>query len=401
VATWIEALSSRSGPLLTAGTHFAASHGLERDPPRGVSGLRALSGLIANAQHVEDPSDERFVEGAGAYLGLLLLDHLPAGSHVASAGEHRLRLSPHGFFDPFAAVAHALDANDPPRALLAAVKRAEAEAAGCGPTARVVNELLSQLAGLCAAATPEGAAGQPEVRLVQHFDRKLWLEVDGVRIELDLERVIGATRDESYDVLRHAVSRLCASLLHEATPPLVSWETARTQLFPRLVGPKFLEGLPVPSDLYLVPLGPAVWETLVLRYKERARYVRQREVEAWSKDGASPEPQALQNLARSYQRARFLQHATEHGPIVIADSRDGLDSARLLLPGLHDVLAPALGTPFIAAVPHRDTLLACPMQPDALVAELERRVAAAVRAAPHAIARTLWLISGPGQFRPL
>lgn len=391
MATWIEALSSRSGPLITAGTHFAAAHGLERDPPRGVSGLRALSGLIANAQHVEDPrvGDERFVEGAGAYLGLLLLDHLPAGSHVASAGEHRLRLSPHGFFDPFAAVAHALDANDPPRALLAAVQLAEAEAAGRGPTARVVNELLSQL------------AVQPDVRLVQHFDRKLWLDVDGMRIELDLERIIGATRDESYEVLRHAVSRLCASLLHEATPPVVPWETARTQLFPRLVGPKFLEGLPVPSDLYLLPLGPAVWETLVLRYKERARYVRQREVDTWSQDGASPKAQALQNLAGSYARARFLQHATEHGPIVIADSRDGLDSARLLLPGLHDVLAPALGTPFIAAVPHRDTLLACPTQPDALVAELERRVHAAVRAAPHAIARTLWLISGPGQFRPL
>jgi hypothetical protein len=389
VATWIEALSSRSGPLLTAATHFAASHGLERDPPRGVSGLRALSGLIANAQHVDDPNDQRFVEGAGAYLGLLLLDHLPAGSHVASAGVHRLRLSAHGFFDPFAAVAHALDAHDPPRALLAAVKSAEAEAAGSGPTARVVNELLAQL------------ATQPDVRLVQHFDRKLWLDVDGMRIELDLERIIGATRDETAEVLRHAVARLCASLLHEATPPVVAWETARTLLFPRLVGPKFLEGLPVPSDLHLSPLGPAVWETLVLRYKERARYVRRSEAEAWSKDGAAPKAQALQNLARSYERARFLQHATEHGPIVIADSRDGLDSARLLLPGLHDVLAPALGTPFIAAVPHRDTLLACPTQPDALVAELERRVQAAVRAAPHAIARTLWLISGPGQCRPL
>jgi hypothetical protein len=353
-----------------------------------VCGLRALSNLIADAQSIEDPDDEKFVEGAGAYLGLLLLDHLPAGAHVASAGEHRLRLGPHGFFDPFAAVALALDADDPPRALLAAVKRAEAEAAGCGPTARVVNELLRQL------------AGQPDVRVVQHFDRKLWLDVDGMRVELDLERVVDVTRDETAAVLEHAVSRLCASLLREATPVL-AWETARTQLFPRLVGPKFLEGLPNPADLYLLPLGDELWETLILRYRERARYVRRVEVETWSKDGASPKAQALHNLARSCERARFLQHATEHGPIVIAESRDGLDSARLLLPGLYEVLAPTLGSTFIVAVPHRDTLLACPVRPEPLVRELERRVEAAVRAAPHAIARTLWLVSGPGQFRPL
>ncbi|HEX4353391.1 MAG TPA: hypothetical protein VHZ95_10760 [Polyangiales bacterium] len=336
----------------------------------------------------DDPDEERFVEGAGAYLGLLLLDHLPAGAHVANAGEHRLRLSCHGFFDPFAAVAVALDANDPPRALLDAVKLAEAEAAGSGPTARVVNELLAQL------------ADRANLRVVQHFDRKLWLDLEGTRIELDLERIIEVARGESDAVLAHAVARLCASLTHESAP-LIGWDAARSQLFPRLVGRKFVEGLPDPNDLHLLPLGSEVWETLVLRYRERARYVRRVEVETWSKDGALPKAQALHNLARCHERARFLQHATKDGPIVIAESRDGLDAARLLLPGLHEVLAPALGSPFIAAIPHRDTLLACPTEPPALVREFERRVDAAVRAAPHAIARTLWLVTGPGKFRPL
>jgi len=387
VATWIDALASRSGPLLTAAAHFAASHGLERDPPRGVPGLRALSGLITNARATND-SEEKFVEGAGAYLGLLLLDHLPSGAHVTNAGEHRLRLGHHGFFDPFAAVAGALDASDPPRALIDAVKLAEAEAAGSGPTARVVNELLARL------------TEQPNVSVVRHFDRKLWLDVDGTRIEIDLERAIAVTRDETPGVLQHVVARLCSSLLHEAAP-LLSWETARLQLFPRLVGPKFLEGLPSSEDLHLLPLGPEVWVSLILRYRERARYVRQAEVETWSKDGALPKAQALHNLARSCERARFLQHATEHGPLVIAESRDGLDAARLLLPGLHEVLAPALGSSFIVATPHRDTLLACSSERAGMRAELEQRVASAVRAAPHAIASTLWLVSGPGELRAL
>ena len=387
MASWIDALASRSGPLTTAATHFAAAHGLERDPPRGVPGLRALSGLITRAQRTAQPDDENFVEGAGAYLGLLLLDHLPLGNHVANAGEHRLRLGPHGFFDPFAAVATALDAGDAPRALLDAVKLAEAEAAGSGPTARVVSEVLSKL------------SEQPRLRVVGHFDRKLWLDLDGASIELDLERVIKVTRDEPKPILEHAVARLCSSLVYEAAP-LLAWESARERLYPRLVGPAFMSSLPDRQDLHLLQLGPEVWVTLVLRYRERARYVRQVEVETWSKDGAAPRAQALHNLAGSCKRARFLQHVTDHGPLVIAESRDGLDAARLLLPGLHDVLAPSLGSPFLAAVPHRDTLLACPMGPAALVEEFVARVNAAANSAPHAIARTLWRVSGPAQLEP-
>ena len=154
--TWIDAVASRSGPLFTAATQFAAVHGLDCDPPRGVFGLQALSKLISGARHTtgaerpnnsintgggddddgdgghgsDDEGERQFVAGAGAYLGLLLLDHLPNGAHVANGGEHRLRLSAHGFFDPFAAVADALNAHDAPRALLAAIKRAEAEADG-------------------------------------------------------------------------------------------------------------------------------------------------------------------------------------------------------------------------------------------------------------------------------
>jgi hypothetical protein len=352
-----------------------------------VTGLRALSGLISRAQCSSQSDEDKFVEGAGAYLGLLLLDHLPLGSHVANAGEHRLRLGSHGFFDPFAAVAGALDAGDAPRALLDAVKLAEAEAAGSGPTARVVGEMLARL------------AEQPRLRVVSHFDRKLWLDVDGASVEIDLERVIKVTQDEPTPVLEHAVSRLCASLVYQAAP-LLGWETASERVFPRLVGPAFVSSLPDGQDLHLLQLGPEVWVTLVLRYRERARYVRQVEVETWSKDGAAPRAQALHNLAGSCKRARFLQHVTDHGPLVIAESRDGLDAARLLLPGLHDVLAPTLGSPFIAAAPHRDTLLACPVQPDALVRELVERVDAAVRSAPHAIARTLWLVRGTGQLEP-
>jgi hypothetical protein len=395
VPTWIDAIASRSGPLHTAATQFAVIHGLEADPPRGVGGLCALSKLISDVRADLDHSDaedseseeREFVAGAGAYLGLLLLDHLPNGAHVAHSGEHRLRLSAHGFFDPFAAIANALNAHDAPRALLLAIQRAEAEAAGSGPTSRV------------AAALRERLSNQPHVRVLDHFDERMWLDVDGTRVELDLARLISTTQGESDALLGHAVDRLCASLLREASP-LLSWEAARSLLYPRLLGKAFIDGLPDARDLYLRPLAPDVWQALVLRFKDRARFVRRAEVETWSRESSErvlPDQHALGNLARCSGSARFLQHATHQGPIVVAESRDGLDAARLLLPGLYEVLAPALGPRFIVATPHRDTLLACPVAPEPLVDELRARTDAAVRGAPHAISQRLWLVKGPGQ----
>ena len=387
--TWIDALASRSGPLHTAATQFAAFYGLEPDPPRGVGGLHALSRLISGARDETDADevDRDFVTGAGAYLGLLLLDHLQDGSHVTSSGEHRLRLGEHGFFDPFAAVAKALDASDTPRALLDAIRCAEAEAQGSGPTARVVKALCARL------------SMQSEVTVLEHFDQRVWLDVDGARVEIDLGRVIAATSGESDNLLAHAVERLCSSLLQESSPVL-HFRDARAQLYPRLVGRAFVSTLPRAEDLYLRQLGSDVWETLVLRFKDRARFVRQLEVATWASDGAAPRAQGLQNLARASERARFLQHETAHGPLIVAQSRDGLDAARVLLPGLQDVMSPALGASFLVTTPHRDTLLAAPLTSPRLVAELRARTDAALRSAPHAISGQLWLVSGPGRLAP-
>jgi uncharacterized protein YtpQ (UPF0354 family) len=388
VAFWIDALASRSGPLLNAATLFAAHQGLEPDPPRGVAGLGELSRLIRRARTrlQDDEESRRFLEGAGAYFAILLLDHWRDASHTSHAGSHRLRLGECGTFDPFAAVAHALDADDTQRTLLAELQAAESEAEGVSPTARVVAEVRRVL------------RERSEVRVLDHFDRTLWVEVHGSRIELDLARIVEVTRGESESILRSAVGRLCASLTGEtARSSELPWSVAQTLIYPRLVGPSFASAVPVESvDLHLQRLGSEVWETLVLKTRERARYVRRVEVTDWSKDGAAPRAQALQNLARASERARFLQHDTPHGPLVIAESRDGLDAARLLLPGLHEMLSGALGSPFLVAIPHRDTLLAAPNGPPALVAELKRRVQAAARSAPHAISAQLWVIRPQG-----
>ena len=294
MASWIDAIALRSGPLSKAAQHFAADHGLERDPPRGVAGLRALRELAAclraedlqREQRGHEEAERRFVEGAGAYLGLVLLDHLGEGSHRANAGAHRLHLGRHGTFDPFASMARVLEAEDVRRALLAEVALAEAEARGEGPMARVMREAEHQLQDL-------------DLRVVERWADKLWVDAHGQSIELDLGRVVEVTRGESLHTLQGAVRRVCSALRPDGTSLELPWEAARERIFPRLQGRAFVDALPQPQSLHLLHLAREVWVTLVLRYEERARYVRVDEIEIWSKDGARPMAQALQNLAHA------------------------------------------------------------------------------------------------------
>ncbi len=324
------------------------------------------------------------MECAGAYFALVLIDQLGDAEHRTREGQHRLQLGLYGSIDPFASVTRMVAADDPRRALLAEITLAEAEAAGVGPVARVVRELHEQLAAL------------PYARVAECFDRKIWVETQGTRVELDLTRVVDVTRGESAATVAGAVRRLVAALSPEEDNGALPWEAARERLFPRLVGPAFIAALGDRQGVHLLPLASEVWVTLVLKYKERARYVRQDEVDTWSKDGAVPRAQALHNLALSCGRARFLQHDTVHGPLVIAESRDGHDSARLLLPSLHQLLARELGSPFLVGIPHRDTLLASALGPAALVNTLQERVREAAMRAPHAITPKLLLVDEAG-----
>jgi hypothetical protein len=185
----------------------------------------------------------------------------------------------------------------------------------------------------------------------------------------------------------------------------VEWNEARPRLYPRLVSRTLLDELHRAHEgrgtLSSRAVAADVLCTLVLHYDDRARYARADEVERWDQaEGAGAAHRAaLENLAARSARARFARIDTPDGPIVVARTGDGLDAARLILPTLHDVLAPELGSPFVAAIPHRDTLLACARAPAALVDAMRARTADEAARAPHGISAALFEV-GPEGLRP-
>jgi len=390
VESWINELRSRCGPLTDAATIFAAQLGVERDPPRGVNGLLALSRAVAQ---LDDEDDERlFVELAGSFFAVVLCDALGRGQHVAREGKHRVDLGA-ASFDPFGALERVLAADDTAHALAQEVSRAEAEAAGTGPAARVAREVERQVRARFASA-----------HVIDRFDHTLKLEVDGDEVELDLSRLVRATSGETPGSVQRAVEKFLAALPGMSTPAS-AWSDVRESVLPRPLGAQMLAGLPERSALSLLTLVTAAKQAgtpklgFVLRSERRARYVQARETHAWDVTSAQLRAAAIENLAARSQNAKLVCTDTEHGPIVVAKSGDGLDAARVVLPGLIDVLGPELGVPFAVAIPHRDTLLACPLNAPAAVAHLRRTARDQAARAPHAISGEVMALSRDGELK--
>ncbi|MFK7989097.1 MAG: hypothetical protein AB8I08_23970 [Sandaracinaceae bacterium] len=369
---------SSGGALIAAATQFLETHpGAPPSCPAGVDGLAALANAIdhwAERPDVPPHQDESFHEGAGALLGLLLLERL-GGAHVTDGERHAVRVGAFGFFDPFAAVERAMEADEARDALVIEVDRAEQEAAAAVGVGRAVRLLTARLG---------------EARIDAVFGPQVTLD-DGV--ELDLSQAVRATEGEPERAADKAIQKL-VSMLPGHGGAALSWAEAIERLLPRLVQPGFTEERG--AGLVCRPVFDARLElTFVLSYEGRARYVHGADLESWSQDVDTLTRQAVENLAARSEGARFGRVDTEAGALVVARTGDGLDGARLLLPSLHEVLSEELGSPFLCAVPHRDALLACPAD-KRIVETLRARAAKDFKRAPHPASPSLFEVSERG-----
>src|SRR5689334_19686634 len=105
MSAWLTGkLARNAGPLAAAAQAFLAAKLGEKaqDFRGGSAGIVFLCEEILRfmaADHASEEDERRFIEGAGALLALLLIDHLGDGSHVVRGTVHRIRLGKYGFFD--------------------------------------------------------------------------------------------------------------------------------------------------------------------------------------------------------------------------------------------------------------------------------------------------------------
>lgn len=350
-------------------------------PGTGAAGIRWLAAQLEDFvdRDTDGGDDDRFVEGAGALLGLLLIEHL-GGRTRERDGCHRVQLGRFGWFDPFGTIQEVLDAEDPRGCLSEYLSVAEREADENGPVSRVVRVFANTL-----------GRERPDLDIESQFELTVDLN-NGASV--DLARLERVARDQDEDAATEAARRIISMLPGANTQEETPWSEAATRLLPRLVSEKFLASLPSEQALYVDPVGSGVHLALQLRYGTRARYVRCAEVDSWALERAGARQQALENLAA---KSRSLRLERVTGEILRVRQGDGLDGARLLLPDLADRLAKLEPGVWVAAAPHRDVLL---LARGEALEELCKRAEDAVRRAPHPVSAAIFAVTPQGP-RPL
>ena len=377
---WLNAMEDVGGRLVPAARAFVDS----QHPPlpgTGAAGIRWLAAQLEDFvdRDTDGGDDDRFVEGAGALLGLLLIEHL-GGRTRERDGCHRVQLGRFGWFDPFGTIQEVLDAADPRGCLSEYLSVAEREADENGPVSRVVRVFANTL-----------GRERPDLDIESQFELTVDLN-NGASV--DLARLERVARDQDEDAATEAARRIISMLPGANTQEETPWSEAATRLLPRLVSEKFLASLPSEQALYVDPVGSGVHLALQLRYGTRARYVRCAEVDSWALERAGARQQALENLAA---KSRSLRLERVTGEILRVRQGDGLDGARLLLPDLADRLAKLEPGVWVAAAPHRDVLL---LARGEALEELCKRAEDAARRAPHPVSAAIFAVTPQGP-RPL
>ncbi len=396
---WLSsALAEKGGALTAPAKAFLLEHLAERalefrGGPQGLVFLceQVLAFLALPEASEED--DRRFIEGGGALLGLLLIEHVGDAGHEHRGTTHRVRLGAHGFFDPFSALDQVLDAPSPKAELMRQVSLAEAEARGEGPISRVARRFLMDL-----------QTSRPDLVLVEHFDLTLTLrdQTTNEPLEIDLKRAVESTREQDARAVTTVTTRLL-SMLPGSQPVQVLVAEARERLMPRIVRTDALKDLSASGKSLLASdaLTAELSVALLLEYEGRARYVREAELEAWQLDWKQAFEMAWRNLAARSKAARIAPLETAAGTLYVARTADGRDSARIVLPAFGYELCKRLGPKVAVAVPHRDTFLACDAENAALVAELRKRAAEDAARAPHRLSEQVYLVGPSGALAPL
>jgi uncharacterized protein YtpQ (UPF0354 family) len=137
-----------------------------------------------------------------------------------------------------------------------------------------------------------------------------------------------------------------------------TWEEAQARLIP-VIKPQayFRSDGPAKHQLRIDWL-PDVAICYALRADNLIRFVTGWDVNRWGTDNDTLHKIALENLRRlPWPRRLEGSRQRDGGRIIVVETTDSLTSSRLLHPELHQIFKEALGSPFCAGIPDRDTLV--------------------------------------------
>jgi len=202
----------------------------------------------------------------------------------------------------------------------------------------------------------------------------------------------------SPDDLKHNVERWMVELLRasEGTPDeSATYAEVKDRILPMILTERAAAG----QGEYMVtqPLVGNVLVAYAVDHDQTIAYISRKQFESWKISPDELHETAINNLVAHSEAINAHAAQDEEGRInlILFQTRDGYDAARILLPTLHERLREHLGSPFAAAIPNRDILL-CFRNDEETADRISQQVATDNEQMPHPISDRLFLITADG-----
>ncbi len=201
----------------------------------------------------------------------------------------------------------------------------------------------------------------PEIDLLGREGMIVQVRAGQRRLRVDLTAFYRAYQQapEHFELVYHTLLRT----LRESTPArdAATFAEVAGQVMPMLKPITLLNAV-FEQKLPMLAYRPFLADLIiayVIDEPQRVAYINEQHLERWGVGEHHLHEQALANLAaRTQQRAQFL--ITGEGPqrLIIANTQDGYDATRLLLPDLLASWQPHFPGNMVIGIPNRDFLIA-------------------------------------------
>jgi uncharacterized protein YtpQ (UPF0354 family) len=196
----------------------------------------------------------------------------------------------------------------------------------------------------------------------QHPDQDFRADDKGIRgrdrvvFLSNLYREVRAAPRRRTQIIQHFVKSLSQSV--DLPLGYETWEDAQPRVLPLLKPRSYVESDGAARNTLVTDWLADVVICYALRTKEIFRFVTAADAERWEKDAQTIHQVAVSNLgALSWPSKLEGARQRDGGRLIIVATSDGLASSRLLHPDLHRLFRGPLGSPFLAGIPDRDTLV--------------------------------------------
>jgi uncharacterized protein YtpQ (UPF0354 family) len=196
----------------------------------------------------------------------------------------------------------------------------------------------------------------------QYPEQDFQLDEQGIRgrnrvvFMSNLHREVRGAPARRAEIIQHFVQSLGQSM--DVAMGQESWDEAQARLLPVLKPRSYLDTNSASRHMLVTEWLTDVVICYALRDKDIFRFVTTADADRWRRDAQTLHQDAIANLCRLPWPSRLEgARQPDGGRVIVIETGDSLASSRLLHPDLHRLFRGALGSPFRAGIPDRDTLV--------------------------------------------